>query len=248
MLVVQVIALPFYVNLSKRIGKTRSYALGAAVWIVTMLVSLLITPASPKFAVYVFAAIVGIGTGGIVVMMYAIFPDIPDVGELVSGERREGIYSALVTFMRKLSSALAIFLVSQVLGLSGYIRPVEQVVGGVSQLIEQAQPGSFILALRLIFAFVPPLLVGIALIFALLLMTFGSAKDAALVFSGVPLALTGGDILGRHPVPCSPVAGNVVRQGHVVVHLSVPSGIESRRSGFCWFYRIPRTKIVRATQ
>jgi len=167
MLVVQVIALPFYVNLSKRIGKTRSYVLGAGIWIVTMLVSLLITPASPQFAVYVFAAIVGMGTGGIVVMMYAIFPDIPDVDELVSGERREGIYSALVTFMRKLSSALAIFIVSQVLGLSGYLRPVEQVVGGVSQLIEQAQPGSFILALRIIFAFVPPLLVGTALIFAL---------------------------------------------------------------------------------
>jgi cobalt-zinc-cadmium resistance protein CzcA len=31
-----------------------------------------------------------------------------------------------------------------------------------------------------------------ALSFALLLLTFGSAKDAALVFSGVPLALTGG--------------------------------------------------------
>ncbi|MGH8672593.1 MAG: efflux RND transporter permease subunit, partial [Burkholderiales bacterium] len=32
----------------------------------------------------------------------------------------------------------------------------------------------------------------LALIFGLLFMTFGSAKDAALVFSGVPLALTGG--------------------------------------------------------
>ena len=32
--------------------------------------------------------------------------------------------------------------------------------------------------------------VTLLMIFALLLMTFGSAKDAALVFSGVPLALT----------------------------------------------------------
>ena len=45
-------------------------------------------------------------------MIYAIFPDIPDVDELVSGERREAIYSALVTFIRKFSSALAIFAVS----------------------------------------------------------------------------------------------------------------------------------------
>ena len=46
------------------------------------------------------------------------------------------------------------------------------------------------------------------LIFALLLMTFGSAKDAALVFSGVPLALTGGVIaLWLRDIPLSITAG-----------------------------------------
>lgn len=45
-------------------------------------------------------------------------------------------------------------------------------------------------------------------IFALLLMTFGSAKDAALVFSGVPLALTGGVIsLWLTGIPLSITAG-----------------------------------------
>jgi cobalt-zinc-cadmium resistance protein CzcA len=46
------------------------------------------------------------------------------------------------------------------------------------------------------------------MIFALLLMTFGSAKDAALVFSGVPLALTGGVIsLWLRDIPLSITAG-----------------------------------------
>jgi cobalt-zinc-cadmium resistance protein CzcA len=46
------------------------------------------------------------------------------------------------------------------------------------------------------------------LIFGLLLMTFGSAKDAALVFSGVPLALTGGVIaLWLRGIPLSITAG-----------------------------------------
>lgn len=166
LLVVQVISLPLFVSLSRRIGKTRSYMLGGAIWIVMMLLSLLITPQSPAFFIYAFASLVGIGTGGIVVMMYAIFPDIPDVDELVSGLRREGIYSALVTFMRKLSSALAIFIVSQVIGLAGYVSPVSEVVDGVTRLIEQPQPESLQLALRMIFAFVPPVLVGIALVFA----------------------------------------------------------------------------------
>lgn len=48
----------------------------------------------------------------------------------------------------------------------------------------------------------------LAMIFALLLLTFGSAKDAALVFSGVPLALTGGVVaLWLRGIPLSITAG-----------------------------------------
>ncbi len=48
----------------------------------------------------------------------------------------------------------------------------------------------------------------LGMIFALLMMTFGSAKDAALVFSGVPLALTGGVIaLWLRDIPLSITAG-----------------------------------------
>jgi cobalt-zinc-cadmium resistance protein CzcA len=50
--------------------------------------------------------------------------------------------------------------------------------------------------------------VTLVMIFALLLMTFGSARDAALVFSGVPLALTGGVIgLWLRGIPLSITAG-----------------------------------------
>jgi cobalt-zinc-cadmium resistance protein CzcA len=48
----------------------------------------------------------------------------------------------------------------------------------------------------------------LAMIFALLLMSFGSARDAALVFSGVPLALTGGVLaLLLRGIPLSITAG-----------------------------------------
>jgi len=50
--------------------------------------------------------------------------------------------------------------------------------------------------------------VALLLIFGLLFMTFGSAKDAALVFSGVPLALTGGVMaLWLRDIPLSISAG-----------------------------------------
>ncbi len=162
LLVSQVLSLPFYQHLSRRTSKPRAYIVGAVVFVVVMFFSFLITPASPQFAVYLFAALVGLGTGGVVMMVYAIFPDIPDVDELRFGERREGIFSALTTFTRKVSSALATFFVAQMLAIAGYIPPLE--VEG--KLIEQVQTPQFILTLRLVFIFLPVVLITFGIYFA----------------------------------------------------------------------------------
>ena len=68
--------------------------------------------------------------------------------------------------------------------------------GTFEQLISASQRLSVVVPVTLI------------LIFALLFMAFGSAKDAAIVFSGVPLALTGGVIaLAMRGIPLSISAG-----------------------------------------
>jgi oligogalacturonide transporter len=166
LLVAQVVSLPFYVALSKRTSKSKGYILGLAIWAVAMVFSFLLSPTVSAFWVYVFASVVGLGTGGIVVMIYAIFPDIPDVDELASGQRREGIYAALVTFIRKLSSALAIFAVSVVIGWAGYVPPLQQTLGSATKLIDQSQSDIFLLVLRLIFMLLPIVLLVFALYFA----------------------------------------------------------------------------------
>lgn len=86
--------------------------MSAAMFVIVMFFSFLFTPDAPVTALYIFAILVGVGSGGVVIMIYAILPDIPDVDELRSGERREGTYSALTTFTRKLFSAVAIFAVA----------------------------------------------------------------------------------------------------------------------------------------
>ena len=107
-----------------------------------------------------------LGSGGVVIMVYAMFPDIPDVDELQSGERREGIYAALTTFSRKLSSAFAVFIVSQLLAITGYVAPVMETIDGISKLVEQPQTDGFILALRATFFLVPVVFLAIGVIFA----------------------------------------------------------------------------------
>jgi oligogalacturonide transporter len=164
LLVAQVASLPFYVWFSRHTSKLAGYLLGAVIWMAAMLFSFALVPGGAGWVAYAFATVVGLGTGGIVVMIYAMFPDIPDVDELKSGQRREGTYSALTTFTRKLSSALALFLISNMLALSGYRVPVDQVVEGVTKMVEQPQTETFLLALRLIFVIVPIVLVGAALL------------------------------------------------------------------------------------
>lgn len=166
MLVFQVIALPFFSAYSRKTNKRRAFITGVAVWMVSMLLSYFIVPGGPFLFVYIFAALVGIGTGGYFISIYAIFPDLPDVDELRTGERREGVFGSLITLMRKFSGAVGIFIVSNVLALAGYIKPVEQVVEGVTRLVDQPQSAGFILTLRLIFILVPLVMLSLAIFVA----------------------------------------------------------------------------------
>jgi Na+/melibiose symporter-like transporter len=162
----QIISLPLFVWLTRRTSKRTGYMVAGFAWMLLMVGSLLITPSTGAVPLYLFIGLVGSAIGGISVTIYAIFPDIPDIDELQSGERREGIYSAMFTFVRKLSSALAIFLVAQVIGFAGYIPPAAVVVEGATRLVEQPQSAGFVRALRLMFALLPLLMVSIALAFA----------------------------------------------------------------------------------
>jgi oligogalacturonide transporter len=163
LLVVQIIALPFFAWLSGRAGKRHAFTVAIGLWILFMLFSFLVRPGSPPPLIYVFAGCIGFATGGVVVMIYAIFPDMPDIDELYSGERREGIYSGLFTFMRKLSSAVGIFLISNAIQLAGYRPPEEETVDGAVQMVEQVQTPQFIMILRIVFAVLPVVLLAFGL-------------------------------------------------------------------------------------
>lgn len=151
----QVVAMPLYLWLMRRYGKAQGYVAGAGIWIVGMLGSFLLSPGQPAWILYAFAALVGLGVGGVSLSVYAMFPDIPDIDELQSGERREGMYSSFFTLVRKFSSALAIFIVAQVIGLAGYAPPSQVVVDGLTQLVPVAQNATFLITLRLLFALLP---------------------------------------------------------------------------------------------
>src|SRR5690606_23740795 len=72
---------------------------------------------------------------------WAIVADVVEEDELKTGKRREGVYAGYLVFFRKLASAVAIFIVSQILAAAGF---VSSTMG--SAFI--AQPESALQALR----------------------------------------------------------------------------------------------------
>jgi Na+/melibiose symporter-like transporter len=162
MLIVQIAFLPLVVILANKIGKARVFMLSAAVWIGGAALLGFFGPTWPSFTIYVVAAVIGMGLCGCVVMPWTMFPDVTDVGELYFGERKSGSFSGIMTFVRKSSSAFGIFIVSQILNFSGYIKP--ETIDGKEVLFDQ--PESLITALKVIVFAIPVVLLLITLFFA----------------------------------------------------------------------------------
>jgi len=155
MLVGQFLLLPVSLLLAKTIGKRKVLILGDGWWLLTVLTMAAVTPASPRLILYAIAFLMGGGVGAAAFIPWAIFPDVADVGELVYGERRDGASGGFLTFARKCSTAIAMGFFLLALDVAGYVRPIEKVVNGITKTINQPQPPSALLVMRIGLFLVP---------------------------------------------------------------------------------------------
>jgi hypothetical protein len=114
-------SLPMWLAISKRVEKRTLYVLGAASWIGSQLFLLAATPEWPRAWIFVGAAIGGVGYAAADMIPWSMLGEVVDEDELRSGERREGLYYGLFTFLRKLGGATAVFVALALLDLSGYV-------------------------------------------------------------------------------------------------------------------------------
>ena len=115
---VQLLAFPIINKLIKVKDVNKIYGFGLPLSIVA-LVALAIL-GSNLYAAYACVFFVALGFAGAQLTSWIMFPHAVDAGELVFGKRQSGGCSAIMTFTRKSSSALAIFLFSLVLEFTGY--------------------------------------------------------------------------------------------------------------------------------
>ena len=71
---------------------------------------------------FAWAAAAGIGYAVVDLMPWSMVGDVIDEDDLAHGERREGLYNGVFTFLRKLGGALGVFLVLWLLDLAGFVK------------------------------------------------------------------------------------------------------------------------------
>ncbi len=67
------------------------------------------------------SAVAGLGRGGINYVPWNTYTYIADVDEVITGQRREGIFAGIMTLTRKASRAGAVMLVGIVMQMSGFV-------------------------------------------------------------------------------------------------------------------------------
>ncbi len=148
---VEILSIPLVTYVARRTSKAKAYKYGCIAWAILALSLLFLTPSMGVGAVIVIAVLMGCSIAFPVVMVYSIFSDVADIGELYFNKRVEGTFSGAQTFIRKACSAIAMGLVMAGLGFAGF---AESEVSGV--YLEQST--TVLWTIRLIIAIVPCIL------------------------------------------------------------------------------------------
>jgi sugar (glycoside-pentoside-hexuronide) transporter len=119
--------LPFWVRLAERREKRRIFQWACAWWAVFMGVLGFASPEfPPRWAIFALVALAGASYAVIEMMPWSMLGEVVDEDEWRSGERREGVYGGVLTWVRKLAGATAVALGGIVLEWTGYRGGAEQ--------------------------------------------------------------------------------------------------------------------------
>ncbi len=126
MLLAVLLSMPVWMRLSRSYDKHVLFAFAAVWWIAVQALLLLAQPDWPRAWVFAIACAGGIGYGLADLMPLSMLGEVVDADELASGERREGIYAGVFTFLRKLGGATGVFVAGAVLDVAGFASGAEQ--------------------------------------------------------------------------------------------------------------------------
>jgi Na+/melibiose symporter-like transporter len=153
----QIVALPVYLKMIEKKGKTYAYRFGAFLWIGTALFIPLIPANVNPVVIYLVAALMGFGISGPGLVPHTMYGDVVDAGQIAFGDRLDGQMSGFTNFINKIAQAIGLAIVMFLIGLAGF---QEQVLGEAAVV---SQPDSATLMIRLIMMLAPLIFMGIGI-------------------------------------------------------------------------------------
>ncbi|MDJ0737563.1 MAG: MFS transporter [Nostocaceae cyanobacterium] len=134
--------------LSQKVGKKIVYFMGMSLWIIAQIGLFFLQPGQITL-MYVMAVMAGFGVSVAYLVPWSMIPDVIELDELETGQRREGIFYGFMVLLQKFGLALGLFLVGMALEASGF----QEAVPGESLL--PTQPDSALFAIRMAIAPLP---------------------------------------------------------------------------------------------
>ena len=145
----QIVALPIYLKMIEKKGKTFAYRFGSYLWIVTALVIFLIPANVNPLILYLIAALMGLGISGPGLVPHTMYGDVVDAGQLKFKNRLDGQMSGFTNFINKIAQGLGLAFVMFLLGIANFKEnPL------VGEAIRE-QPESALLMIKIIMALTP---------------------------------------------------------------------------------------------
>ena len=167
-----IVFIPLVVWLSRRFDKRRAFIAGSLTWAV-VLFALSILPADRLGLAYLLAILSGFGIATAYIVPWAMVPDIIEVDQVETGERREGSYYAFFSFFQKAATGVVIWVMGQTLAATGYITPAQ------GQPLP-TQPEAAVNAIRVFMGPVPAVMLLLAVVFAWRLTITRASHQATL--------------------------------------------------------------------
>jgi GPH family glycoside/pentoside/hexuronide:cation symporter len=104
---VQIALIPWWIQLSQKIEKQKTYILATVIFCLASLSWLIATPDEALWLFLLRAAIKGFAAGGLLLMGQSMLPDTIAYDFKRTGLRREGVFSGLYSLVEKVASAFA---------------------------------------------------------------------------------------------------------------------------------------------
>jgi Na+/melibiose symporter-like transporter len=112
---------PLAVRLAAHRDKARLYAAGAVLWALVSASQWIVQPDWPRWVFIAFVPLITPGFAIVDLMPWSMIGEVADEGELDSGERRDGLYNGVLSFVRKFGGAIGLFLVLGLLDVMGFV-------------------------------------------------------------------------------------------------------------------------------